>query len=140
MCATQFSHGSVLSLWSYGPLILQKWAKNVNKVNNVFILHPIYLMLIANMDLEWQLCKTKFSHGSFLSLRSYVPLILQNWPNMLVHKQLRPFLPYSFDTCHKLISGVVYVYRAISARVSMVIVELWPFNIVFILFCEVQGP
>jgi len=55
---------------------------------------------------------------------------LQNWPNMLVHKQLLQFLPNSFDTCHKLISGVVDVYDAISAWVSIVLVELWPFHIV----------
>jgi len=86
MCTTQFSHGSVGSLWSYGPFILQKWAKNVNKVNNFFNFQPIYLILVASMDLEWQVCKTQFSHESFLSLRSYVPLILQDWPNMLLHK------------------------------------------------------
>ena len=86
MCTTQFSHGSVWSLLSYGPLILQKWAKNVNKVNNFFSFQPIYLILAANMDLEWQMCRTKFSHGPFLSLRSYGPLILQNWPNMIVNK------------------------------------------------------
>ena len=83
---SQLSHGSVWSLWSYGPLILQKWAKNVNKVHNFLSFQPIYLILAANMDLEWQVCKRKFLHGSFLSLRSYGPLILQNWPNMLVHK------------------------------------------------------
>ena len=57
-------------------------------------------------------------------------LILQNWPNMLVHKQLLQFLHNSFDTCHTLISGVVDVYGAIFLRVSMVIVELWPFKTV----------
>jgi len=41
MCTTQFSHGSVWSLWSYCPLILQKWAKNVNKVNNFFSFLPM---------------------------------------------------------------------------------------------------
>ena len=63
VCKTQFSHESVWSLQSYVPLTLQKWAKNVNKLNNSFSFQLIYLKLATNLYQQLQMCTTQFSHG-----------------------------------------------------------------------------